>query len=56
MNEIETLPAYELKSFLRWVARATEKYFEDPEVQRRFEIWQKERAEKQAQQEGGDTH
>lgn len=55
MNEIETLPAYELKSFLRWVARATEKYFEDPEVQRRFESWQKERAEKQAQQKGGDT-
>lgn len=30
------LPAYEQNYFCRWVVKATEKYFEDPDVQRRF--------------------
>lgn len=42
MAEIKNLPAYEAKSFARWVAEATEKYFENPEVKKRFEEWKKE--------------
>lgn len=38
---MEQLPAYEAKSFARWVAEATEKYFENPDVKRRFEEWKK---------------
>ena len=40
--DIKTLPTYETNSFARWVAEATEKYFENPEVKRRFEEWKKE--------------
>lgn len=29
--------------FARWVYRAAEQYFKDPEVQERFEKWLKER-------------
>lgn len=46
MTTIHTLPSYELNSFASWVAKATEAYFENPEVQKRFEKWQKERAAK----------
>ena len=43
MSAIQTVPKREMKSFCRWVAQATEKYFENPEVQKRFEAWKKER-------------
>ncbi|MBQ8637113.1 MAG: hypothetical protein IJ423_05500 [Clostridia bacterium] len=43
MNELSTLPTYEAKSFMLWVAKATEAYFENPDVKRRFEEWKKER-------------
>lgn len=43
MNELSTLPPYEAKRFMRWVAEATERYFENPDVKRRFEEWKKER-------------
>lgn len=43
MNELSTLPTYEAKSFMLWVAEATERYFENPDVKRRFEEWKKER-------------
>lgn len=43
MSLLSTLPTYEANSFARWVAEATEKYFEDPEVRKRFEEWKKER-------------
>ena len=43
IDGIATLPEAEAKNFYRWVAKAAEKYFEDPEVQRRFEEWKKER-------------
>lgn len=41
--DIKTLPTYETNSFARWVARTVEKYFENPDVQKRFEAWKKER-------------
>ena len=43
MVTVSTLPTYELNSFSRWVAAATVAYFEDPDVQRRFQEWKKER-------------
>lgn len=43
MNEISTLPPYEAKSFMCWIAEATEAYFENPETKKRFEKWIKER-------------
>lgn len=46
-SELSTLPTYELNRFALWVAKATEAYFQNPEVKRRFEEWKKEREEKQ---------
>lgn len=43
MTEISTLPTYEMNSFARWVANATLAYFENPDVQARFEKWKKEK-------------
>ena len=43
MAAISTLPKYETDSFALWVAEATERYFENPDVKRRFEKWKKER-------------
>ena len=42
---ILTLPTFEANSLYRWVANATLAYFENPEVQARFEQWKKERKE-----------
>ena len=50
-SPLATLPEWEMKYFCRWVYRATEEYFKDPEVQKRFEAWQKEKAEKKRLQE-----
>ena len=47
MSEISTLPEYELNHFALWVARAAEKYFNDPENKRRLEEWKKEKREKE---------
>lgn len=41
---ITTLPTFEKNSFARWVADATERYFENPDVQKRFEKWKSEKA------------
>ena len=46
MASITTLPEYESRSFAKWLVRATLKYFEDPEVARRFEAWKREQNEK----------
>ena len=43
MASVSTLPAYEMKSFSRWVVNATLAYFENPEVQARFEKWKSEK-------------
>lgn len=43
MASISTLPKYESEQFMRWLAEAAEKYFENPENQKRFEQWKKER-------------
>lgn len=42
MSELSTLPEYESRRFMRWLAKATEEYFKNPENQRKFEEWQKE--------------
>lgn len=43
MNELSTLPLWESYSFYRRLAKLTEKYFEDPENQKRFEEWKQQR-------------
>lgn len=43
MAQITTVPACDLKNFARWVATATEQYFENPDNRIRFEKWRKER-------------
>lgn len=43
MADITTLPEYEADYFSRWLIKSTLKYFEDPEVKRRFEEWKKSR-------------
>ena len=43
MSELSTMPAYEINHFALWVAKATEAYFENPDVKKRFEEWKKER-------------
>lgn len=43
VSELSTMPEYELRRFARWVAEATEAYFQNPDVKRRFEEWQNER-------------
>ena len=50
MYDIRDLPEFETNYFMRWVAKATKKYFEDPDVQRRFDEWmaEKERNRKEA--------
>ena len=45
MEEISTLPTYEMNSFARWVAKATLAYFENPDVQALFEEWKKAKEE-----------
>lgn len=47
MADLSTMPTYELNNFARWLAKATEAYFNDPDVKRRFEAWQKEQEEKE---------
>lgn len=46
MASITSLPAFELNYFARWLGKATEEYFKDPDVQRRFEEWKKEQRNK----------
>ena len=43
MSELSTMPTYEINSFALWVAKATEAYFENPDVKKRFEEWKKEK-------------
>lgn len=43
MNLMSTLPTYEAESFSRWLVKATEAYFEKPDVKKRFNAWKKER-------------
>lgn len=42
-TEVSTLPTYEMNSFSRWVVNSTLAYFENPDVQARFEKWKAER-------------
>ena len=43
---IKTLPNCEMSSFAKWIAKATEQYFKNPDVQRRFEEWKKQEQQK----------
>ena len=43
MDVMSTMPTYEANSFIRWLAEATERYFENPSNQEEFEKWKKER-------------
>ena len=43
MTPVQTLPHHEINSFARWVVKATEMYFNNPDNQKRFEEWKKER-------------
>lgn len=43
MSTLSTLPTYDINNFARWVADATERYFENPDVKRRFEKWKREK-------------
>lgn len=36
--DVSTLPTWEMKSFCRAIARMTEQYFKDPEVQNRIDL------------------
>lgn len=47
MNELSTLPAYDARRFYRWIAETVEKYFENPENEKKFEEWRKQREEKE---------
>lgn len=48
-SELETMPGWELKHFCRWVYKATEEYFKDPDVQRRYQEFLAEKARKAAE-------
>ena len=55
MGAFQGMSSYDVNRFLLWVARATEEYFKDPQVQKDFEVWKKEREEKrQLAEERGD--
>ena len=43
MNPMSTLPAYETRRLSKWLIQATEAYFENPDVKKRFDAWRKER-------------
>ena len=43
MPTISTMPSFEMRRFARWLARATEQYFENPDVKSRFEKWKAEK-------------
>lgn len=45
--DLDTLPPRKLYDFCLWVARKTEEYFKDPQVQKEYEIWLKEKREKE---------
>lgn len=46
MDAFQGMSSYDVNRFLLWVARATEEYFKDPQVQKDFEVWKKEREKK----------
>lgn len=39
--DISTMVPTEYEYFVGWIARTVENYFKNPDVQRRFEEWQK---------------
>lgn len=47
-NIFETLPEWNARYFYRKIAEMAEKYFEDPEVRKRFRVWQKKQREREA--------
>ena len=53
--DISTMPGWERNYFLRWVFKATEEYFKDPDVQRRFEIFMEEKRRKAAEKAAAEA-
>ena len=53
MADLSTMPTYEARSFARWVAKATEEYFKNPEVKARFEQWLEKNKTENSQTEKG---
>jgi hypothetical protein len=51
--DISTLPGWEQRYFSRWLYQATLSYFENPDVQERFNKWKAER-NAQNSEEGAD--
>ena len=49
--ELETMPGWEMKYFCRWVVKAAQEYFKDPDVQRRFAEFLEEKKRKAAEAE-----
>ncbi len=49
MSELSTMPTYELNHFALWIGKMTEAYFQNPDVKRRFEEWEKECEKKRAE-------
>ena len=47
MNILESLPEYEKKQFIRWIAEAAQEHFKNSENQKRFEEWKKSRNKQQ---------
>ena len=39
--EISTLPLWETRNFCRWLIKAVEESFKDPEFKKRFEEWER---------------
>lgn len=56
MKEIETLPSCDMKSFARWLTKTVELYFENPENQRRFEEWQREKRKEAIEYDKRNPH
>lgn len=46
MSDISTTPTWELNHFCSWLVKGVEAYYENPENQRRYEEWLKEKERK----------
>lgn len=49
---LEFVDKFEERRFYRYLIKAVEKYFEDPEVKKSFEEWKEERKVKEEQANG----
>lgn len=47
--DLSTMPQFEINNFALWLAKTVEAYYKDPEHQREFEEWEKEKYGKTSQ-------